>query len=219
MKQTGKTTLEERLATQAFDPKMRLPSEVLFETLKRFTVTLIQDEYLPSDLPVTRGPVMAWVIDAANFFQVNAMDAAAKIAGAGLSPQMVWEARQVKKADPEEFEKIARGETTIDAAFKKVVQPQLKWRFRSRLLPAYLKKLTGSWNQYVEGGKRGVWNPPRLRYTKLLRVGKKTEERTKRMDRLVMGYLERNNPTSAADANRMILEYLKRYYAEDSHPS
>jgi hypothetical protein len=39
------------------------------------------------------------------------------------------------------------------------------------------------------------------------------------MDRLVMGYLERNNPTSPEDANRMILAYLKRYYAEASNPS
>jgi hypothetical protein len=129
MKQTGKTTLDEPLATQAFDPKMRSASEVLFETLERFTVTMIQDGYLPTDLPVADGSVMEWVIDAASFFQVSKMDAAAKIAGAGVSPQMVWEARQVKKADPEEFEKIARGETTVMPHLRKWFNPSSSGSF------------------------------------------------------------------------------------------
>jgi len=38
----------------------------------------------------------------------------------GISATTVWEAEQVKKADPEEFERAKRGETTVHAAFRKV---------------------------------------------------------------------------------------------------
>jgi len=51
-------------------------------------------------------------------------DIAAK--ATGVSHYTVDRARAVKKADPEEFERVKRGETTVEAAHRKVVQSKPK---------------------------------------------------------------------------------------------